>query len=77
MAHLSFTEHPATVGETYLMHVRRASGFSAWMLIGGLAFFINALFPRLLIRVGPNIVARLYDRMVVNRSRLGRREASN
>jgi len=47
------------------------------MLIGGLAFFINALFPRLLIRVGPNIVARLYDRMVVNRSRLGRREASN
>jgi hypothetical protein len=68
MAHLSFTEHPASVGETYLLHLRRASSFGTWMLIGGLAIFVNALFPRLLTGVGSNIVARLNDRMVVNRS---------
>jgi len=73
MAHLSFTEHPASVGETYLLHLWRASSFSSRMFIGGLAFFINALFPRLLTQVGPNIVASLYKRMVLNRSRLDQR----
>ena len=40
-----FTEHPASVGETYGQHFRFALGFGARMLLGGLAAMAHAVFP--------------------------------
>ena len=64
-----FTEHPATVGETYFEHLRAASGFAALMVFGGIACFVHALFPFLCVRTGSQCIAQLHDRMVVNRMR--------
>jgi hypothetical protein len=64
-----FKDHPASVGETYLEHARSAGGFGASMLRGALASFIHALVPALCSTTGSRIVARLHDRMVLNRLR--------
>ena len=72
-----FTEHPASVGETYLQHFRHALGFSTRMLTGGLACFVHAVFPFLFVTTGSGIIKVLHDRMVVNRHDLsGRHQAS-
>jgi hypothetical protein len=65
-----FTEHPATVGETYGQHLVSAAGFSVRMLGAGLACLIHALLPFLFVRTGSNTIAKLYDRMILNRSRM-------
>jgi hypothetical protein len=39
MARLSFTEHPASVGETYIEHLRSECGFSRSMICGGARLF--------------------------------------
>jgi len=65
-----FTEHPATVGETYGQHLVSAAGFSLRMLGAGVACLIHALLPFLFVRTGSNTIAKLHDRMIVNRSRL-------
>ena len=66
-----FRSHPASVGETYLVHMRHACGFAAAMLAGCLACFIHALLPFLFERTGSTIIDRLHDRMVVNRKAAG------
>lgn len=65
-----FTEHPASVGETYLQHLASASGFALRMLAAGVCCFVHALLPFVFVRTGSNAVALLHDRMIVNRSRL-------
>ena len=69
-----FAEHPASVGETYFEHAAHAAGFGTAMLRGALAAFVHAVFPSICNTTGSRIVARLHDRMVINRSknRLGR-----
>lgn len=67
MTRLSFTEHPASVGETYFAHLRHAAGFSASMLRGGLACMVHAVFPFLCTSTGSGIVASLNTRMITNR----------
>jgi Family of unknown function (DUF6356) len=63
----AFTEHPASVGETYFEHLRRAMGFSVRMVAGGLACFVHALLPWLHTRTGSDTICALHDCMVVNR----------
>lgn len=63
-----FTEHPASVGETYFEHMGRATGFAFSMLVAGIACLIHALLPFLFITTGSRTVTRLYDRMVENRN---------
>jgi hypothetical protein len=63
-----FTEHPASVGETYLEHLCAATGFATQMILGGLASFLHALFPFAFRRTGSECIEQLYDRMVMNRS---------
>jgi hypothetical protein len=63
-----FTEHPASVGETYGEHLRAASGFAALMLFGGIACFVHALFPFLCVRTGSRCIAQLHERMVLKRA---------
>ena len=69
MLRLSFTEHPASVGETYGEHFRSACNFSASMILGGLACLIHAIFPFFFASTGSGMVRTLYERMVANRTR--------
>jgi hypothetical protein len=70
-----FTEHPASVGETYAEHFRTATSFSAAMIAGGLACLFHAVFPFLCVTTASRTIARLHDKMVVNRKRLAGRAA--
>jgi hypothetical protein len=63
----AFTEHPASVGETYTEHMGRAGCFGLRMIGAGIACLVHALLPFLFARTGSAAVAELNDRMVVNR----------
>lgn len=63
-----FTDHPATVGETYLQHMKASASFGAAMFIGSVACFLHALVPGLCVRTGSSIVTRLHHSMVTHRS---------
>ena len=65
---LSFTEHPASVGETYLEHLAMALSFAVPMMLGALACLVHAIFPFLLVQSGSSAIATLHDRMVINRA---------
>lgn len=69
MLRLSFTEHPASVGETYGQHFRSACKFSASMIFGGFACVVHAILPFLFVSTGSVTVSTLYNQMVVNRAR--------
>jgi hypothetical protein len=64
-----FTDHPASVRETYGEHLVAASGFGLGMILGGFACLVHGLLPFLFVRTGSNAIARLHERMVVNRRR--------
>lgn len=63
-----FTDHPASVGETYLEHLGMSWRFGAVMLLGGLACLLHGLVPALCMRTGSGAIRRLHDLMVVNRN---------
>ena len=67
MKRLSFTEHPASVGENYVEHLRHAAGFAVSMIGGGLAVLVHAVLPFLFVKTGSGIIADLNTRMVTNR----------
>ena len=62
-----FTEHPASVGESYTEHLKAASGFGFTMIVSGVACLIHGLVPALFVRTGSETIQRLHDQMVVNR----------
>lgn len=68
-----FTNHPASVGETYLQHFRSASTFSGLMLVGGVACGIHAVIPEFFKSTASRIIKWLYDRMVAKRDRADRK----
>jgi putative acetyltransferase len=70
MSRLSFTEHPAAVGENYLQHLRHAAGFAVSMLGGGLAVAVHAVLPFLFKKTGSGIITDLHTRMVTSRRQL-------
>lgn len=72
-----FTEHPASVGETYGQHLLRAWGFSLRMLAAGMACMVHGVLPFLFVRTGSRTVTELHDRMVVNRSRVPGQSAAS
>lgn len=65
-----FTEHPATVGESYGEHFVSAMGFS--LALAKAAFFcaVHAVLPFLFARTGSECITELYGRMVTHRSKL-------
>ena len=69
MKHL-FTDHPATVGESYTEHLGMAGRFAGRMLLGSLACLVHALLPFLFVKTGSAIITELHGRMVTNRGRL-------
>lgn len=63
-----FLDHPRFVGKSYLQHQRKTFGFGSSLLLAGLACFVHGIVPALFVHTGSNAAARLYDRMVINRS---------
>lgn len=70
MIRKAFTEHPASVGETYFEHFSHATGFGLRMVIGGFACMLHGLLPFLFVKTGSNQIETLHGRMVVNRRKL-------
>lgn len=64
-----FTDHPASVGETYVEHCGVALSFSTGLLRASLACAVHAFLPFLFRRTASAAVADLHHRMVVARSR--------
>jgi len=63
-----FTDHPASVGESYGEHFRHASGFGLRMILGGFACLIHGVLPFLFVKTGSKQISTLHDRMVLNRA---------
>ncbi len=64
-----FTEHPASVGETYFEHLLRAAWFSGRMLLAAGACFVHAVFPFLFVKTGSRAIIELHEAMVTGRQR--------
>jgi MFS family permease len=71
MKRWSFTEHPASVGESYPEHFVFAMKATARLLAAGLACFVHAFFPFLFTRTASGIVTFLYNGLVIHRVRPG------
>ena len=56
-----FTAHPASVGETYLQHMRFAFRFGTRMLAGGTAAVIHSVFPFLCVTTASRINDQLVE----------------
>lgn len=69
MKKLSFTEHPASVGENYFEHLRHALGFAGSMISGGLALLVHALLPFVFVKTGSGVITTLHSRMITNRTK--------
>jgi uncharacterized protein DUF6356 len=64
-----FTDHPASVGESYVQHLGSAGSFGARMILAGFACMLHGLLPFLFVRTGRQTIEVLHERMVVNRHR--------
>ncbi|HZO21059.1 MAG TPA: DUF6356 family protein [Steroidobacteraceae bacterium] len=62
-----FTEHPASVGESYIAHLLRAAWFGSRMMLAGGACLVHAIFPFLFVKTGSNAIAELHTAMVTGR----------
>jgi hypothetical protein len=59
-----FTEHPASVGETYGEHFAFAIGVGSRMVGGGLACMLHAVFPEFCKTTGSRTIRELALRLV-------------
>lgn len=69
MALRAFTEHPASVGETWFEHWLQGTRFGLRMLAGGLACLVHAAFPFLFVKTGSRCITELHECMVAKRDR--------
>lgn len=58
-----FTEHPATVGESYGEHFRVALGFAASLSAAAGAALVHAVVPSLCTRSASSRICDLHERM--------------
>ena len=65
-----FTDHPASVNETYGQHFGNAAGFGFKMIWGGIVCLIHAVLPGVCCTRASEMIGELHDRMIVNRRRL-------
>ena len=63
----AFTEHPASVDESYGEHLFRAVCFGTRMMWAGFACVVHGVLPFLFVRTGSRAIAELNERMVLNR----------
>ena len=62
-----FTDHPASVDETYLEHMGMALSFAKPLFTATIACLIHAFLPFLFVSKGRDTIADLHERLVVNR----------
>ncbi len=62
-----FSEHPASVGESYVTHLLAASAFAVRLFAGGLACLVHAVLPFLFVHTGSDCVSRLHQEMLARR----------
>jgi hypothetical protein len=55
-----FTEHPRSIGETYLQHLSFALRTGLKMTIGGIACMIHGIFPFLFQKTGSQMLEKLH-----------------
>jgi len=65
----AFTEHPASVGESYAQHMGMAFGFGGKMVVAGFACLLHGLFPFAFKSTGRKCIEDLHTRMVTHRDR--------
>ncbi len=58
-----FTNHPASVNETYFGHMRFAFGFAFWLFAAAMAAMVHAIVPALCETTASRILGRLTARM--------------
>ncbi|MBV8168585.1 MAG: hypothetical protein JO021_17450 [Alphaproteobacteria bacterium] len=71
-----FTDHPRSVGESYLEHFAFACAFGARMAAGGLACFVHGALPFLFQTTGSRTVLALHERMMRVRAAVIRRSGA-
>jgi hypothetical protein len=59
-----FTEHPASVGETYIEHFAFATALGGRMVVGGLACILHGFLPELCKTTGSRTIRALALRLV-------------
>ena len=65
-----FTDHPASVNESYWQHFGNAAGFGFKMLWGGIICLVHAVLPGVCCTKASEMIGELHDRMITNRRRL-------
>ena len=60
-----FTEHPASVGETYGQHFRVATRFAIELAVAAVAAAVHAVVPSLCASTASSKVRGLHDQMTV------------
>jgi hypothetical protein len=66
---ISFTEHPASVGETYFGHLFSALTFCSTIAIALFVCLVHAFFTFFFEKTGSEMLMRLTDDMVHNRDK--------
>jgi hypothetical protein len=64
-----FTEHPQSVGETYVQHMGSAFSFGGKMFLASFSCFAHGVFPFLCTRRGSQTITDLHTAMVTHRHR--------
>jgi hypothetical protein len=57
-----FLNHPESVNESYLEHMRFALWFSGWFALAAGAALVHAIIPAAFEKTGSSIIAKLYQR---------------
>ncbi|MFM7627228.1 MAG: DUF6356 family protein [Gammaproteobacteria bacterium] len=65
----AFTEHPASVGESYFGHLLQASRFGLRMIGAGLACLVHGLLPFLCVTRGSDAMTTLHAEMAARRAK--------
>jgi hypothetical protein len=71
-----FTEHPASVGESYGEHFVQATRFGARLMFSGVACMVHAVLPILFVRTASNNVTHLHGVMTA-RAKTGSARAAH
>jgi hypothetical protein len=58
-----FTDHPASVNETYFEHMRFACGFAFWLGVAAVAALAHAIVPAACETTASRILKRLHAKM--------------
>jgi uncharacterized integral membrane protein (TIGR00698 family) len=64
----AFTQHPQTVGESYLEHLGTAWSFASTMAVAAMACLLHGLFPFAFQSSGSRRIRDLHERMVTHRT---------